>query len=167
MIPGLQDVCASGSSPLTLPRAPLSAAFTAGLRSKVKDIHFATNPCRIRYWGHEMLFFREDLAHKLRRNCVIPPRTDTDVELTEHLVKTVCSSLHVLIYISSLYIYIYIYLSIAQYRMDNPNSPDNPELHICYGHVFVLTSPYIYIYIYINFSCHYRCAIKVISVHCR
>ncbi len=49
-----------------LPRTGLAPYFTQKLRDKLKHVHFATNPCRVLYYSHEICFFREDLLHRVR-----------------------------------------------------------------------------------------------------
>ena len=49
-----------------LPRPPIPSIFTSSLRNKVKHVHFASNPCRVRYFSKE--FVLENLTYSL--NCV-------------------------------------------------------------------------------------------------
>jgi len=50
LVPGPKDPGAGS----TLPRAPLAAKFTAPLTEKVANCHFATNPCRLRFYAQEV-----------------------------------------------------------------------------------------------------------------
>eukprot|EP01083_Nonionella_stella_P040175 109185_1 len=83
-IPGPSDpgMCSS------LPRSRIPVAFTARLSEKLTNVEFCTNPCRLRYYTRELLFFRENLTFKLRRNCILPP-TPEPSDIREHLVKTI------------------------------------------------------------------------------
>eukprot|EP01134_Creolimax_fragrantissima_P004023 CFRG4023T1 len=71
-----------------LPRPPLQASLTAGIRDKLPNCEFVTNPCRIRWYSQEIVIYREDIHSKMQRHCVIPPDTrETDL-VHKHLVKT-------------------------------------------------------------------------------
>ena len=62
-----------------LPRKPLLSSFTARLRSKVPKIHFASNPCRIKFCDQEIVVFREDLMSRMLRNLVrVKPGVSND-----------------------------------------------------------------------------------------
>ena len=61
-VPGPQDPGITGA----LPRSPIPKYFTSTLRSKVKHAIFASNPCRMRYFSKELVFFRDDLVGKMR-----------------------------------------------------------------------------------------------------
>jgi len=89
-IPGPQDPGLGNA----LPRPPIPHFFTKKLRDKLPNVEFASNPCRILYYGKEYLFFREDLLHKMRRNCVCKPSESETKEVAEHLVKTVLDQAH-------------------------------------------------------------------------
>lgn len=65
-VPGPLDITVNS----TLPRRPLLAALVARLGAKVHKIHFATNPCRIKFFNQEIVVFREDLMAKMLRNVV-------------------------------------------------------------------------------------------------
>lgn len=83
--PGMGDV---------LPRPPIPKHFTASLRSKVSHAVFASNPCRIRFFTKELVFFRQDLIHKLRRNCILKPNAASGEEFVQHAVKTILDQGH-------------------------------------------------------------------------
>ena len=73
-VPGPQDPGITG----VLPRSPIPKVFTSSLRSKVKHAIFASNPCRMRYFSKELVFFRDDLVGKMRRHCLLEPRCEED-----------------------------------------------------------------------------------------
>eukprot|EP01082_Thalassiosira_pseudonana_P006335 g6143.t1 g6143 contig20:917343-919339(-) len=77
-VPGPNDPGITG----VLPRGPIPNFFTSSLRSKVKHAVFASNPCRMRFFSKEIVFFRDDLVGKMRRHCLLQPREfgDDDVE---------------------------------------------------------------------------------------
>ncbi len=62
-----------------LPRSKIPDFFTGGLRSKVKNVHMASNPCRLRYFSKEFVLGRIDVLTKLRRNSILTPDISQDV----------------------------------------------------------------------------------------
>lgn len=107
-VPGPNDPGITG----VLPRGPIPNYFTSSLRSKVKHAIFASNPCRIRFFTKEIVFFRDDLVGKMRRHCLLEPREagggdgeeeEVDADgavlsgqrrLSRHAVKTVLDQGH-------------------------------------------------------------------------
>ena len=101
-IPGPNDPGIAGS----LPRGPIPKVFTNSVRSKVKHAIFASNPCRMRFFTKEIVFFRDDLVGKMRRHCLIEPREGDDDDddnmeilsgqrqLACHAIKTVLDQGH-------------------------------------------------------------------------
>ncbi len=65
-VPGPRDI--TGNS--VLPRRPLVSSFVSRLKSKIPKVHFATNPCRIKFFNQEIVIFREDCMSKMLRNVV-------------------------------------------------------------------------------------------------
>ena len=68
-VPGPTDPGAGS----VLPRPPLPVAFTRRLRAVLPTAVFTSNPCRIRYFTHEMVVFRENLLSKMRRHALLSP----------------------------------------------------------------------------------------------
>ena len=66
-----------------LPRPGLQPSVTGSMLDKVPRAHFASNPAKIRYFSQDLVFFREDLQAKMRRNCLIPP---DDTKVRTHVV---------------------------------------------------------------------------------
>jgi DNA polymerase epsilon subunit 2 len=91
-IPGPGDLPLSMASCLPSPSIP--AAFTAKLREKLSHCTFASNPCRMSWITKEIVFFREDLLHKMRRNCIRPPSEMETTDISQHLVKTLIDQAH-------------------------------------------------------------------------
>jgi len=95
-IPGPNDPGITG----VLPRGPIPNYFTSSLRSKVRHAIFASNPCRMRFFTKEIVFFRDDLVGKMRRHCLMEPREDNDDDtsgqrqLSRHAIKTVLDQGH-------------------------------------------------------------------------
>jgi len=56
-----------------LPRGPIPRIFTGSLRSKVRHLAFASNPCRIRFFTKEIVLFRQSTVNKLAKYCILPP----------------------------------------------------------------------------------------------
>ena len=103
-----------------LPRPPIPNFFTSGLRSKVNNVHLASNPCRLRYFSKELVIGRLNVLSQLRRNCILPPlvldsdhdnlekkdRNDATNPLVNHAIKTILDQGHLCpVPLSSLPIY--------------------------------------------------------------
>lgn len=69
IVPGPQD-----PGGLMLPRAPLAAYLTANIQGEVRGVEMASNPCRVRHFSHELIFFRHDVLRFLRRHEAVPLR---------------------------------------------------------------------------------------------
>jgi DNA polymerase epsilon subunit 2 len=66
-VPGPNDPWSSE----VLPRRPIPSSFTSKLQNRLgKNVIFATNPCRIKFMGQEIVVYREDLMAKMMRNLV-------------------------------------------------------------------------------------------------
>jgi DNA polymerase epsilon subunit 2 len=65
-VPGPLDITVNG----TLPRQHLLSVFVNRLKTKVPKIHFASNPCRIKFFDQEIVIFREDSMARMLRNAV-------------------------------------------------------------------------------------------------
>jgi len=63
-----------------LPRPQIPNFFTAGLRSKVKHVHMASNPCRLRFFSKEFVIGRLDVMSKFRRDCLVSPKNVAEIE---------------------------------------------------------------------------------------
>ena len=75
LVPGPLDITMN----TVLPRKPILSSFTTRLRSKVPKIHFASNPCRIKFCDQEIVIFREDLMSRMLRNLVsVKPGVSND-----------------------------------------------------------------------------------------
>ncbi|MCO5559245.1 hypothetical protein L7F22_012840 [Adiantum nelumboides] len=92
------------SSP-TLPRSALSSAISSKLFGrlnrpslasvKVEDhIHFTSNPARLRYFGQDIVVFREDLMGKMLRNTIRLKEEAREVDLKKYLVSTILDQAH-------------------------------------------------------------------------
>ncbi|GAB5365978.1 hypothetical protein AAMO2058_001105100 [Amorphochlora amoebiformis] len=92
-IPGPRDIGIGN----VLPRPGLPSAITRKLRSNRFPegcVAFPSNPCRVLYGTRELLFFRQDITHQMRRNCILPPSTHETKDMTNHLVKTLLEQAH-------------------------------------------------------------------------
>ena len=56
-----------------LPRSPIPPDFTSDLRKRVKNVHFTSNPSRLKFYTQEIVIFRENLLKKMQRHCITPP----------------------------------------------------------------------------------------------
>jgi len=72
-----------------MPRPPLPRSFTDVLRKKLRNVTFATNPCRVRFYTQEIVIFRDNILSKIRRNCILPP---TDISRVSPLAGDVASN---------------------------------------------------------------------------
>lgn len=87
-IPGTNDVGPGN----VLPRPALPKMITKPFLDAMgasPNIHFATNPCRIRYMTQEIVLMRDDIMQKMVRHCAIKPDLSESGLMCEHLVKTV------------------------------------------------------------------------------
>ncbi|TPX51290.1 DNA-directed DNA polymerase [Synchytrium endobioticum] len=89
-VPGPNDPWAGN----VLPRPPIPDIYTGRMRARVVNSHFTMNPCRIKYCTQEIVVFREDLLNKMRRNVIIPPDMNQDIEIRRHLVRTIIDQAH-------------------------------------------------------------------------
>ncbi|KAJ9542496.1 hypothetical protein OSB04_029002 [Centaurea solstitialis] len=89
-IPGPED---AGPSTV-LPRCALPKYITEELQSHIPNAIFASNPCRIKFYTQEIVFFRQDLLYRMRRSCLIPPSTEETSDPFEHLVATITHQSH-------------------------------------------------------------------------
>eukprot|EP00929_Paragymnodinium_shiwhaense_P029281 TRINITY_DN16813_c0_g1_i1.p1 TRINITY_DN16813_c0_g1~~TRINITY_DN16813_c0_g1_i1.p1 ORF type:complete len:561 (-),score=121.19 TRINITY_DN16813_c0_g1_i1:208-1890(-) len=81
-VPGPNDPGAA-----TLPKAPLADYLTADVRKEVPGVIMGSNPCRIRHFSRELVFFRHDVLRLLRRHEVVPLRSPncTGAPSTQHV----------------------------------------------------------------------------------
>lgn len=89
LVPGNNDPWGQDGA---LPKPPIAEYFTKRLGSRLANVSFATNPCRIRYCTQEIVVFREDLLKRMRRNSVLPPTEGT--EIVKHMARTVIDQSH-------------------------------------------------------------------------
>lgn len=81
LVPGPTD---PGPAPGLIPRPPLPQCFTKGLRELLPTVHLGSNPCRVHSGGHHMVFFREDIMHKMRRAQVLSAEVDEEAGVCHH-----------------------------------------------------------------------------------
>ncbi|CAN1266695.1 DNA polymerase epsilon subunit B [Linum perenne] len=89
-IPGPDDAGPSTA----LPRCPLPKYLTEELWNHVPSAIFSTNPCRIKFYTQEIVFFCHDLQYRMRRSCLIPPSTEETDDDFKHLVATITHQSH-------------------------------------------------------------------------
>lgn len=89
-VPGPDDVGPSTA----LPRCPLPKYITEELQKHLPMAIFSSNPCRIKFYTQEIIFFRHDLLYRMRRSCVVPPSTEETSDPFEHLVATIIHQSH-------------------------------------------------------------------------
>jgi len=86
LVPGPHDLTLNS----ILPRRPIMSSFTSKLKNKIPKIHFASNPCRIKFFDQEIVIFREDLMSKILRNTV---GAKLDISSSD-LKRYVCGLIH-------------------------------------------------------------------------
>ncbi|KAJ4812645.1 DNA polymerase epsilon subunit [Rhynchospora pubera] len=89
-IPGPDDI----GPAKVLPRCALPKYLTEELQKLVPNAIFSTNPCRIKFYTQEIVFFRQDLLYRMRRACLVPPSTEETTDPFEHLVATITHQSH-------------------------------------------------------------------------
>ena len=75
-----------------LPRPPIPSSLTSDLTSRVPNVHFCSNPCRIQFCTREIVVFREDILNKMSRHCIRFPSEGTN--MADHFAKTIISQSH-------------------------------------------------------------------------
>ncbi|KAK6123610.1 hypothetical protein DH2020_042642 [Rehmannia glutinosa] len=89
-IPGPDDIGPSN----VLPRCSLPKYITEELQNHIPNAVFASNPCRIKFYTQEIVFFRQDMLYRMRRSCLMPPSTEETSDPFEHLVATITHQSH-------------------------------------------------------------------------
>ena len=75
-----------------LPRPPIPSYLTSDITSRISNVTFCSNPCRIQFCTREIVVFREDILTKMSRHCVRFPTEGTD--MANHFTKTILSQGH-------------------------------------------------------------------------
>ncbi|KAF5387712.1 hypothetical protein D9615_000497 [Tricholomella constricta] len=89
-VPGPLDITVNG----TLPRHHLLLSLVSRLQSRIPKVHFATNPCRIKFFDQEIVIFREDTMSRMLRNVVgVKPNVNSE-NLKRFLVQTILDQAH-------------------------------------------------------------------------
>ncbi|KZV40305.1 DNA polymerase epsilon subunit 2 [Dorcoceras hygrometricum] len=89
-IPGPDDVGPSN----VLPRCSLPKYLTEELQNYIPNAAFLSNPCRIKFYTQEIVFFRQDMLYRMRRSCLMPPSNEETSDPFEHLVATITHQSH-------------------------------------------------------------------------
>ncbi|TXG60114.1 hypothetical protein EZV62_014687 [Acer yangbiense] len=89
-IPGPEDAGPSTA----LPRCALPKYLTEELQKYIPNAIFSSNPCRIKFYTQEIVFFRQDLLYRMRRSCLISPSSEETEDPFEHLVATIIHQSH-------------------------------------------------------------------------
>lgn len=75
-VPGPNDPGAK-----TMPRTPISGYLTSDLAKEVKGVEMCTNPCRLRHYSKELVFFRHDILRLMRKHEVTPLREPESMDV--------------------------------------------------------------------------------------
>lgn len=89
-IPGPDDVGPS----TVLPRCCLPKYITEELQKNIPNAIFSSNPCRIKFYTQEIVFFRRDMLYRMRRSCIMAPSTEETSDPFNHLVATISHQSH-------------------------------------------------------------------------
>ncbi|KAF1883037.1 hypothetical protein Lal_00003219 [Lupinus albus] len=89
-IPGPDDAGPSTS----LPRCALPKYLTEELQKHIPNAIFSSNPCRVKFYSQEVVFFREDMLYRMRRSCLMPPSEEETDDPFQHLVATITHQSH-------------------------------------------------------------------------
>ncbi|VVB16873.1 unnamed protein product [Arabis nemorensis] len=89
-IPGPDD---AGPSTV-LPRCGLPNYLTEELQNIIPNVIFSSNPCRVKFYNQEIVFFRQDLLYRMRRSCLITPSKEETDDPFQHLVYTIIHQSH-------------------------------------------------------------------------
>ncbi|KAL5173989.1 DNA polymerase epsilon subunit B [Glycine soja] len=66
----------------------------AELQKHIPNAIFSSNPCRVKFYTQEIVFFRQDMLYRMRRSCLMPPSTEETCDHFEHLVATITHQSH-------------------------------------------------------------------------
>eukprot|EP00897_Mesotaenium_endlicherianum_P003690 jgi/Mesen1/3349/ME000191S02482 len=77
-----------------LPRPALPKMLQTEVTRHLPNAVFASNPCRIRFYAQDIVVFRDDLQHRMRRSCVVKPSEDETSDPFQHLVVTALQQSH-------------------------------------------------------------------------
>ncbi|KAL9324375.1 hypothetical protein ACSQ67_009232 [Phaseolus vulgaris] len=89
-IPGPDD---AGPSTV-LPRCALPKYLTEELQKHIPNAIFSSNPCRVKFYTQEIVFFRQDMLHRMRRSCLMSPSIEETDDHFQHLVATITHQSH-------------------------------------------------------------------------
>ncbi|CAL0323905.1 unnamed protein product [Lupinus luteus] len=89
-IPGPDDAGPSTS----LPRCALPKYLTEELQKHIPNAIFSSNPCRVKFYSQEIVFFRQDMLYRMRRSCLMPPSEEETDDPFQHLVATITHQSH-------------------------------------------------------------------------
>ncbi|TNY17998.1 DNA polymerase alpha/epsilon subunit B-domain-containing protein [Rhodotorula diobovata] len=92
LIPGPTDPWSSSA----LPRPPLPEALAKALVARVPNLTLGSNPCRVRWFSQELVFFRDDIMGRMMRNAVRFPAEEAGRkgDLRKALVQTILDQAH-------------------------------------------------------------------------
>ncbi|WWD06489.1 DNA polymerase epsilon subunit B [Kwoniella europaea PYCC6329] len=88
-VPGPLDPWSS----TTLPRPAIPSVFASRLTQRLPKARFVSNPCRLRYFGMELVICREDLMGKMVRN-LVGVKKEGQADMKRYLVQTILDQTH-------------------------------------------------------------------------
>ncbi|KAI5445209.1 hypothetical protein KIW84_013456 [Lathyrus oleraceus] len=89
-IPGPGDIGPS----TVLPRCRLPKCLTEELQKYIPDAIFSSNPCRVKFYTQEIVFFRQDQLYSMSRSSLVPPSVTETTDPFQHYVATITHQSH-------------------------------------------------------------------------
>ncbi|XP_058766140.1 DNA polymerase epsilon subunit B-like [Vicia villosa] len=89
-IPGPGDIGPS----TVLPRCRLPKCLTEELQKYIPDAIFSSNPCRVKFYTQEIVFFRQDQLYRMSRSSLVPPSVTETTDPFQHFVATITHQSH-------------------------------------------------------------------------
>lgn len=87
-VPGPLDITVNS----VLPYRPILSTFVTKLKARLPKAHFASNPCRIKFFNQEIVIFREDLMSKMLRH-IVGVKPDVKSDDMKRYVSSNCLSI--------------------------------------------------------------------------
>jgi len=96
VIPGPED---PGPTSNVLPRHPIPKFYRKDMMNVLHEacenvrITFSTNPCRVRFYTQQIVFYRDEIVNKMRRFAIQPP-DEEKFDIADHLARTMLQQAH-------------------------------------------------------------------------
>ncbi|XP_010489310.1 PREDICTED: DNA polymerase epsilon subunit B-like isoform X2 [Camelina sativa] len=77
-----------------LPRCSLPNYLTEELRGIIPNAIFSSNPCRVKFYNQDIVFFRQDVVYRMSRSCLISLSSEETNDPFEDLDSTIIHQSH-------------------------------------------------------------------------